>query len=162
MASKHLAIYLNDHLAAAQGALELLTHLASAHSGTPVGDFLTQLHSDIEMDRQSLEQLMERLQITISTPRRVSGWLAEKVAFVKLQIDDKGSGTLRLFEGLDALLVGIEGKRGLWRALAAATETVPELHGSDYDYLAQRAELQRSRVDAIRLDVAKEALVATD
>jgi hypothetical protein len=45
MANKHLAIYLNDHLAGATGALELLTHLIEAHDNTPVSDVLTQLHA---------------------------------------------------------------------------------------------------------------------
>jgi hypothetical protein len=158
MANSNLAIYLNDHLAGATGALELLAHLEEAHAGTPVGDTLTQLHAEIEVDRQELEQLMDRLQIAVSVPRKVSGWLGEKLAYIKLQLDDKSNGPMRLLEGLEALALGIQGKRGLWRALAA----VSELHGVDYDQLTQRAEDQHRRVEVLRLDAAKEALGATD
>jgi hypothetical protein len=162
MKNKHLAIYLNDHLAGAEGALELLAHLEEAHAGTPVGDALRQLHDDIEADRQELKRLIERLDIDVSAPRKVSAWLGEKAVQLKLQLDDKASGTLRLFEGLEALLVGIEGKRALWRALAIASEEVHELDGVDYDHLAQRAQEQHDRVEVLRLDAAKAALRATE
>ena len=161
MANKHLAMYLNDHLAGATGALDLLSHLEATYASTPVGDLLTQLHTDIEADRQELEQLMDRLDISVSIPRKLSGWLGEKMADLKLQLDDTSNGTMRLFEGLEVLLVGIEGKRGLWRALAVAAEAAPELRAVDYDHLAQRAEEQHDRVEAMRLDAAKAALAST-
>ena len=66
MANKYLAIYLNDHLAGAVGALELLTHLAETSRDTAVGAALTQLHTEIEGDRQELERLIERLNIDVS------------------------------------------------------------------------------------------------
>jgi hypothetical protein len=157
----HLAIYLNDHLAGATGALELLTHLQEAHAGTPLADFLTQLYADIEADHQELRHLINRLGMTESIPRKLTAWLGEKAAELKLQLDDNASGSFRLFEGLEALVVGIEGKRALWQALATASEVVPELKGVDYVGLAQRAQQQHDRVDEQRLNAAKEALVAT-
>jgi hypothetical protein len=161
MASNHLAIYLNDHLAGAEGALELLGHLEASQAGTPVGDVLTQLHAEIEADRQELEHLMDRHHIAVSVPRKVSAWLGEKLAYVKLQLDDKATGALRLFEGLEALAIGIHGKGGLWRALAVASEDAPELQGVDYARLTQRAEDQHRRVEVLRLEAAKEALART-
>jgi hypothetical protein len=158
MASTHLAIYLNDHLAGAEGALELLGDLEAAYTGTPVGDALVQLHAEIEADRQQLEHLMERLHFTVSVPRKVSAWLGEKLAYVKLQLDDKATGAMRLFEGLEALGLGIQGKGGLWRALAFVSEDADELQGIDYDHLLQRAKDQHRRVEVMRLDAAKEAL----
>ena len=57
--------------------------------------------------------------------------------------------------------MGIEGKRLLWRALAAAAEGTPGLRGTDYGRLEQRAEDQRQRVEAFRLEAAREALGGT-
>jgi hypothetical protein len=161
VANEHLAIYLNDHLAGAEGALELLGHLEAAYAGTAIGDLLSQLRADIDTDRQELERHMERLGIPLSTTRKVAGWLAEKAAYLKLAIDDKTSGAMRLFEGLEGLAIGIHGKWSLWQALAATQQDVPALQGIDYDRLAQRAEEQRSRVEVIRLEAAKVALAAT-
>jgi hypothetical protein len=156
----HLAIYLNDHLAGATGALELLAHLQEAYAGTPMADFLTQLHADIDADHHELRHLIDRLGMTESIPRKLTAWLGEKVAELKLHMDDNASGSFRLFEGLEALVVGIEGKRALWQALATASEVVPELNGVDYVGLAQRAQQQHDRVEEQRINAAKQALVA--
>jgi hypothetical protein len=161
MAHKHLAIYLNDHLAGATGALELMDDLAEAHAGTPVGDALMQLHREIESERQQLERLVDRLDISVSGPRRMGAWLGEKLAYIKLQMDDKSTGAMRLFEGLEALALGIQGKRGLWRVLAIVSQADPELQGIDYEQLVQRSEDQHRRVEEMRLAAAREALEAT-
>jgi hypothetical protein len=161
MANKHLAIYLNDHLAGATGALELMTDLAEAHAGTPVGDSLRQLHDEIEAERQELERLIDRLDISVSAPRRMGAWLGEKLAYLKMQVDDKTTGAMRLFEGLEALALGIQGKRGLWRVLAIVSEADPDLRGLDYDQLVQRSEDQHRRVEQMRLAASKPAFETT-
>jgi hypothetical protein len=46
---------------------------------------------------------------------------------LKLRFDDPNAGPLRLFESLEALSLGIEGKRSLWIALTAAAENTPAL-----------------------------------
>lgn len=158
MAGEHIATYLNDHLAGAVSALELLEHLETAHAGTQVGRLAAELRADVEADRQTLESLMDRLQVARSRTRRAAAWLGEKVADLKLRLDDHAGGSLRLFESLEALSLGIEGKRSLWRALAIAAEEAPELRVADYEGLIRRAEDQRSRVETARLEAARRAL----
>ena len=157
MNSEHLATYLNDHLAGSVAVLDLLAHLETAHANTDTERFATQLRADIVADRQELETLMERLQITESLPRKAVAWLAEKATQLKLRIEDSAGGTLHLLETLDAVAVGIEGKRSLWQALAAAAEEELTLRGIDYERLSGRAEEQRRRVEAVRLPAAKAA-----
>jgi hypothetical protein len=53
------------------------------------------------------------------------------------------------------LVLGITGKRSLWRALKAASRTVPELARLDYSGLENRAIEQCERVEAKRLEVAR-------
>jgi len=161
MSDQHLATYLNDHLAGAAAALELLAHLEGAHADTALGRVLAGLRADIDADRRELEALMGRLQVAVSLPRKAVGWLAEKVAQLKLRLDDPASGALRLFESLEALALGIDGKRALWPALAAAAEKAPRLRGTDYARLEQRADEQRRRVEGARLDAARAALGQT-
>jgi hypothetical protein len=157
MAYNHLAIYLNDHLAGSVVALDLIGHMASAHAGTPLERSLNQLRVEVEADRQQLQRLMDRLEIGESGPRKATAWLAEKAAQLKLLADDRASGALRLLESAEALSLGIEGKRGLWRVLDSASEELPELRGLDYAALERRAEDQRGRVEGIRLVAAKAA-----
>ena len=158
MAAEHIATYLNDHLAGSVVALELLEHLESTHSDNELSAFFRQLRTDIAADRDELQGLMERLDIGESRTRKASAWLAGKVTELKLKFDDPQEGDLRLFESLEALSLGIEGKRSLWTALAAASEVSPSLRIIDYERLTQRAEEQRDRVEKLRIDTAKKAL----
>jgi hypothetical protein len=158
MPHEHIATYLNDHLAGSLVAIELLEHLESAHKGTDIGRFAAELRADIAEDRLELEALMARLQVSESRTRKATAWLSEKVTELKLKLDDPGDGLLRLLEAFEALSLGIEGKRGLWRALAAAAEDTPALQLADYEELIRRAEEQRGRVEAERLKVARRAL----
>jgi len=158
MAHEHLATYLNDHLAGSVVALELLEHLEAAHAQDPLRDFFRELLADIAADRDELEALMKTLNIDQSHTRKASAWLAEKFTELKLRFDDPKAGALLLFESLEALSLGIEGKRGLWIALAATSETTASLRIADYDRLQQRALEQRNRVEELRVETALKAL----
>jgi hypothetical protein len=145
MADDNIATYLNDHLAGSVVALELLEHLEKDYEASALEGFFRQLHADIAKDRDDLQELMARLDISESKTRKASAWLAEKMTELKLRIDDPQGGSLRLFESLEALSLGIEGKRSLWLALAAAAEKSPSLKLIDYTYMAERAQEQRDR-----------------
>ena len=158
MANEHLATYLNDHLAGSVIAVELMESLEAAYAGTPIATFVNGIRMEVEADQRELEELMSRLEISQSRTRQVSAWLTEKVTELKLRIDDSAQGNLRLLESLEALSLGIEGKKSLWLALTAAAEISPQLRLVDYERLKQRAEEQRSRVELKRIEIARVAL----
>ena len=158
MADEHIATYLNDHLAGSVVALELLDHLIATHSEADLTVFFRQLRADIAADRDELQGLMKHLDIGESRTRKASAWLAEKMTELKLRFDDPKGGPLRLFESLEALSLGIEGKRSLWIALTAVAEKTPSLRILDYERLKQRAQGQRDRVERLRIGTASEAL----
>jgi hypothetical protein len=158
MTAEHRAIYLNDHLAGAVAALELLEHLESSYAGSNMAQDFAALRAEIAVDCDELKMLIERLQSTQSAPRKVAAWLASKMAELKMRVDDRATGPLRLLETVEVLRLGIEGKLVLWRGLAAAAELAPALRGMDYERLARRAQQQRDRVEAIRLEAARAAL----
>jgi hypothetical protein len=155
MANHHLAVYLNDHLAGATGAVELLGHLVT---DSAAGRTAHRLLEDVASDREELVNLMRRLEIAQSTARKASGWLGEKLAELKVRIDDPSDGKLRMLELLEVIALGIEGKRALWTALTAAAETSPELRALDYGRLLRRVDEQRCLVEGQRLAAAKSAL----
>ncbi len=135
MTREHTATYLNDHLAGSVAAIELLEYLQKSHAGTSLESFLRGLHDGIEADRDELESLMSRLNVTQSKTRKSVAWLSEKISELKLRMDDPAGGALQLLEGLEVLAVGIEGKKALWRALATAAEESSELRIANYDLL---------------------------
>ena len=161
MANQNLATYLNDHLAGSVAALELLEYLEKTQTGKAMGRFVPELRADIAADRRELEALMARLHIAASPSRAAAARLAERMTEIKLRLDDPAGGALRLLEILEALSAGIEGKRLLWRALAAVAEDAPALRLTDYGRLEQRAQEQRQRVEMARLETAKTALGTT-
>jgi hypothetical protein len=158
--SDHLAVYLNDHLAGSVVAVELLMALEKTHAS--IEPDLATLRAEIEQDQAELKTLMNRLNIAESGGRKIGGWLAEKMTQLKMQIDDRSDGALRLFESLEALSLGIEGKLALWRALKAVADLSSYLERSDYERLMKRAIEQRSRAEALRLNAAIAALRPKD
>ena len=64
MAHKPLDVYLNDHLAGSRMGLDLARWIESHAEGTPLGELMASIADEIEHDRETLERLMERLDIT--------------------------------------------------------------------------------------------------
>jgi hypothetical protein len=158
MAAQHLQTYLNDHLAGAEVAVGLLDHLERARAGTPVAGFAADLRAEIVADRRELVAVMARLHVAVSRPRKAAAWFTEKVSELKLRLDDPGGGPLRLLEILEAVSIGIEGKRLLWCALGTAKEQTPALRETDLERLQQRAAEQRDAVEVVRREAARAAL----
>jgi hypothetical protein len=152
---EHLSVYLNDHLAGAAAALEVLRLLEDAPGFKP---WAAHLRDEIAADRRELERLMGELQIEPGTIRQAMGWLAGKLGEMKTRLEDPSGGRLHELELLETLSLGIEGKKSLWMALQHVSANDPSTPRMDYDRLIGRAQEQRAEVDARRLDVAWNAL----
>jgi hypothetical protein len=155
MNTDQLGTYLNDHLAGSEAGLQLIARLAEDYPDTEFADGLRSLHAEIEEDQQELKRLLERVADGGSTIKQAAGWVAEKLTRLKLGL--KTAEPLALFEALEALSLGILGKRALWRGLAviaADTLDVGEINLAD---LERRALDQWERVEGWRLNAAERA-----
>jgi hypothetical protein len=158
-ASKYLATYLNDHLAGSTAGLELVKRAASENEGSPLGDFLSALSDEIAEDREALEELMESLDVGTDHKKVAAAWVGEKVGRLKPNAQLRGYSPLSPLVELEALSLGIEGKRLLWislQGIAAGHGLAPER----FSDLEARASDQRSRVEGFRVEVAAGALRA--
>jgi hypothetical protein len=155
--NEHLVTYLNDHLAGATGAIDLMEHTEAAHPAAPIGPLLGRIRAEVIADRQQLEAVIARVGANQSGVRKAAAWFGERLSQLKLAVDDPANGALRLFESLEALSLGIEGKKTLWRTLSASAATVPALQGFDYDTLIRRADEQRAALEPARMSAAKAA-----
>ena len=149
---KTLSDYLNDHVAGSVAALELLDRLVAACEGKPLERFFRDLRTDIRDDQEQLKELLAKLGAEESSIRKAGAWFLEKLSRPTIDLDEPETG---LFLALEALVLGITGKRSLWRALQAASRTVPELARLDYAGLEKRAIDQCERVEARRLEIAR-------
>ena len=152
-----LGIYLNDHLAGSVAALELIEYLAKNYPDTTLETFFAELHGDISADQDVLRDLLHTFDEDESAVRKAGAWIAEKVGRAKFGLSENEVRGTGLLEALEGLALGITGKQLMWRALAAASETMPQLGGPDYARLEGRAREQRDRVEEKRLAAAREA-----
>jgi hypothetical protein len=146
---KELASYLNDHLAGSVGALDLLAHWAHVHKGEPLGSFFAETEAQIKADQDRLRDVMRSLGVDESKARQAGAWVAEKVGRVRLMVAGDEPGSLGLVLTLEGLIMGIAGKKLMWRALAAAN--LPQLNDYHFAELQRRAEQQIERIEAERI-----------
>jgi hypothetical protein len=155
-----LRIYLRDHHAAARGGTELARRTLASNRGTPFEAALEKLAKDIEQDRLSLERVMKRLGVSPDPVKETAVWVLEKVSRLKL------NGRLLQYSPLSRVLEtetlrsGIDGKRAMWTALRHLADVDSRLDSTELGKLERRAEDQRKRVEAIRLEAARLAFVS--
>jgi hypothetical protein len=153
-----LSTYLNDHLAGSTAGANLARRAAESNEGTSYGPVLATLAAEIQEDRQSLLDVMERLSVGQDRLKLALAWGAEKAGRLKLNGELRGYSPLSRLEELEALSLGVEGKLGLWRTLQRTRGSDPRLSGVDLDELVRRARSQRRRLENQRTRAADEAL----
>ena len=156
MSDDPLHTYLEDHLAGAASAVDLLSHLRDEHAGHPLGLFASEILAEVEEDRTALEDLSRRVADGPHRLKNAAAKLAEKVTRVKLS--HRTSGPLGVLESLEFLALGVWGKRGLWRALKTTADQDSRLGSLDLNRLIARAESQYERIEERRLEAAGSAL----
>jgi hypothetical protein len=118
-------MYLHDYLAGSAAAVDLLETLSKERAGQPLGQFASGLLAEIETNRDTLRQLADKVGRDTNPLKEAAAWCAEKASRLKLNHDsEEGLGT---FEALEFLVLGIQGKLAMWRALAVAQDSDPRL-----------------------------------
>src|SRR5258705_11105696 len=88
MAREVLSTYLNDHLAGAQAALEIVSLLRELGDS----DLWRKIEVEINEDRHDPEGLILRMGSAPSAIRRAAARTAEKLADLKVRVDDPSAG----------------------------------------------------------------------
>ena len=155
MNTDQLGTYLNDHLAGSEAGLQLVARLADDYPDTEFAVVLRSLHAEIEEDQLQLGRLLERVSDGGSTIKQAAGWVAERLTRIKLGLTT--AEPLALFEALEALSLGILGKRALWRGLSVIAADSLDVGDMNLAELERRALDQWERVEALRLQAAERA-----
>jgi hypothetical protein len=148
-----LSIYLNDHLAGATLGVNLARRVAR-HDPPQLGP----LADEIEQDRGTLLEVMERLSVAQDPVKTSMSWALEQASRLKFKERLAGDAALTRFEEIEALSLGVEGKLALWTALARTHAGDPRLRTIDFDALAERARSQRRVLEEQRARAADLAL----
>ena len=152
-----LSTYLNDHLAGSTLGVDHARQLEAHNAGEPFGTMMTRVAEEIEEDRDVLVDLMDRLGVTRNPVKVATAWVAEKAGRVKFSGISAGDPELGNFLALETMSLGVEGKKSLWTTLAQIASLRPELAATDFTTLIERAESQRSALEAERLRAADRA-----
>ena len=153
---KLLAIYLNDHMAASTGTVELVRRVAASNRGSAYGETLAELRNEIEEDHTALATIIDRLDVRADRAKAAVAWSAEKFGRLKLNGQLTGYSPLSRLEELEILELGLTGKLQLWEALRR-TEP-PGIPAEQLEGLIVRARSQRERLERHRREAASEAL----
>jgi hypothetical protein len=149
MAAAALDKYLNDHLA---------RQIRSRSRGTSPGELMASLAPQIEADRQSLIELMRRVDSPRRPVRQAGGWVAAQATRIKFWGPTAGAPELGTFLALESLALGVQGKLSLWKALEQVADGHPAIASEDLAVLIERAESQYDALERERLAAGRRAL----
>lgn len=160
MADKDIDVYLNDHLTGAMLGSKLAGQIQARHRGTQLGEVMSSIAQEIEEDRETLVGLMQRMDAPRNPIKQASGWIAEKASRLKFghAYRQPNHGA---FMALEALTLGVHGKRSLWSALQRVANEYPTLASAHLDQLLVRAEAQHATLERERLKLAERTLGIT-
>ena len=151
---ERLHLYLNDHLAGSVAAIELIDNLIEHHPEDRFGKFFRDLRNEIHADQEQLRDLIRKIGAEESAVRKAGAWLAEK--FGRAKFGDTGD-SIEMLQAVEGLALGVAGKGLLWRSLEAVAPNFPELQGTDFNALENRAQDQFARIEDLRVQMAQEA-----
>ncbi len=158
---RYLPIYLNDHLAGATAGVELARRLHAGNAeNEALGPTLLCVCEEIETDRRTLEEVLDRLGVSRSPIKPRAAWLAERLGRLKPNGHLRGYSPLSRVLELEGLAMGISGKAELWRTLAGLG--LDQRAGVAFGALVAQAEeqhltvVQLHRIAVAALDFATE------
>jgi hypothetical protein len=151
--SEPLVTYLGDHLGGAQVAIQLLEAMRDQQEGDRFREFATLLLPEIEADHRTLHSIAESVDASPSITKQVGGWLLEKAS--RLKLGHTSSTDFEMFEALELLALGVQGKLSLWKALQTGSRLDSRLREYNFEELIGRAQYQHDKVESLRLDLAR-------
>lgn len=144
--------YLEDHLAGSEAGLAVARRLRRRHHDDEVGASMERLIADIGSDQQVLRETIALLRGSVAGPSafaRAAGAATSVATWVRRSLPQR---VPTLLEDLEALAIGVWGKRLLWGALARKATVDPRLAEFPYEVLATRAEDQERLLLRLRDD----------
>lgn len=138
--------YLSDHFAGPMFAIAEAERVLSHVTDEALATFLGRFVSELRAERDVLHGVIEALGSSPIALKAMTGWLAEKATLFKLS----GFTTLSLFESLETLRLGVQGKRGPWAYLTELARLDARLQGFDLAPLVRQSDEQIDPLEAFR------------
>jgi hypothetical protein len=156
--SKYLRIYMNDQLASGVLWREVAWRAQRNNDGTALGDALTRVATITTEDVHTFSEMMDRLGLRRNRAKIALAIASERLGRLKLNGHLRTYSPLSRFAELDFLLIGIVGKKILWKDLGDLADLRTRLPDVDFDRLLERAQEQIDLIEPFHEAAGREAL----
>jgi hypothetical protein len=148
MNEKGFAGYLNDHLGGSEAALKITARLVEQHGEDDIGAYMRTLRTEIEEGQATIRTALDLLGESESVLTRSVGAMGGMLTWLRDAAPVGSAPTL--LEDLEALAIGVWGKRLLWGTVARATAYDSRLAVLDADRLARQADAEERELLRLR------------
>jgi hypothetical protein len=156
MDAKRFAGYLNDHLSGSEAATKVADRLIGEHADDEIGVFMRRFREELDQERAAIRTALDLLGEDESMLGRTVGMVGGMLTWAR-DVAPIGSAP-SLLEDLEALAVGVWGKRLLWGTLGRAISYDARFAVIDADHLADQAENQERMLLRLRGDEIERGL----
>jgi len=152
-----LVTYLREHLSLSEIALQMVQRLASTHQAPDLRALFRRLAAEFVEDRFVVRVVLAQLGTSGRSIKRVAGIASGAVISATAGGEP---GDLSLFRTLEALAVGAQGKRCMWRALQMLELPGLAERGMDFVELEAKALRQWEAIEERRCGLAPKTFSA--
>jgi hypothetical protein len=150
-----LVTYLREHLSGADAAIRVVDRLRRTE---PSDQLLFEwLYDEFNAEHRVVQGILNRFGAGSGSPKRL---LARASAEVITRLAGGARGDLSLFRTLEALAIGVQGKRCMWRALQSLGEALEVPGGRNLFDLEAAAVRQWETIERRRFQLASRAFAA--
>ncbi|WP_409331426.1 hypothetical protein [Trujillonella humicola] len=149
-----LGVYVNDHLAAATGGVELVSRMLSRHRGTRWEPKLEQLLDELREERSAHIAMAGALDIPVRTYKQLGTWVAEKLSRVKLNGRLLSRSPLSDLVEFEFIATAVLAKRAGFETLLELAAVEPRLDRALLERLVAQADDQHQWLADARREVA--------
>lgn len=140
--SRFVQLYVEHHLVGSGGGSALFHRTASSQSSPRARTELARLAQEIDEEQETLRGIAQRIGAHSTRGRELLAEAGEKLGRLKPSGRLLRRSPLSDVLELEALLLGVTGKRQGWATLRLLADDDPRLDAAQFDALAQRADAQ--------------------
>lgn len=149
-----IGVYVNDHLAAAAGGIELVRRMLGRWRGTPYEPRLEELLDELLEERSALERQLQAFGVPVRTYKQAAVWLGEKLSRAKLNGHLLSRSPLSDLVEFEFIAIAVLAKRAGFETLRAAAEVDPRIDEAVFERLIAQADKQHHWLAHVRREVA--------
>lgn len=151
-----LSVYVNDHLMAATGGIELVGRMLGTHRGDRFEGRLETLLGELREEKAAHLAMAAELGIPVRQYKQLASWVGEKVGRLKPNGHLLTHSPLSDLVEFEFLATAVLAKRAGFETLREIAEVEPRLDAELLDRLIQQAERQHGWLAEARREVAAE------